>query len=268
MTGEQPHEQIRQSFYLFGSRVLTHILFWVGYYVLFSLVWVKPDKGYFASFYLEFVLLPARLAAVYAMIYVLMPRFLLVRQYGRFLLSYAGLIVLAGLVHRLSAYFFYEKLLFGQADPFFDLGALVRAVLLVNTTVVFVAAAKMFQLYLVEAEKNRVSGQAEQVAVRANRRTYLLDPADILYLESMGNYVSYFLGDGEKLVAHGSIKAALEDLPEGFIRLHRSYVVNKAHITAFNSEKVQVGETDLPRGKDVDDAMLTSLKPFGSAEAV
>lgn len=266
MTAYEPEQSIRHSFYLFGSRVLTHILFWVGYYVLFSLVWMKPDKGYFASFYLEFVLLPARLAAVYAMIYVLMPRFLLVRQYARFLMSYAGLIVLAGLVHRLSAYFFYEQLMFGQADPFFDPGALVRAALLVNTTVVFVAAAKMFQLYLMEVEKNRTADASVKVAVRANRRTYLLDPSDILYLESMGNYVTYVLTDGEKLVVHGSIKAAQENLPETFLRIHRSYVVNKDHVTAFNGDKVQVGATDLPRGKDINDAMLTSLKPVGVAE--
>lgn len=267
MMVKKPDQDIRQSFYLFGSRVLTHILFWVGYYLLFSLVWVKPEQGYFASFYLEFVLLPARLAAVYTMIYVLMPRYLLVRQYGRFLLSYAGLIVLAGLVHRLSAHFFYEQLLFGQADPFFDIGALVRAVLLVNTTVVFVAAAKMFQLYLIEAERNKTAELAAKIAIRANRRTYLLDPADILYLESMGNYVTYVLADGDKLVAHGSIKAACAELPENFLRLHRSYVVNKDHITAFSGEKVQVGEAELPRSKDVEDAMLTTLKPFGATEA-
>ncbi len=266
MTAHEPAQSIRHSFYLFRSRVLTHILFWVGYYVLFSLVWMKPDKGYFASFYLEFVLLPARLAAVYTMIYVLMPRFLLVRQYARFLVSYAGLIVLAGLMHRLSAYFFYEQLMFGQADPFFDPGALVRAALLVNTTVVFVAAAKMFQLYLMEVEKNYSMNLPMKIAVRANRRTYLLVPADIMYLESMGNYVTYVLADGEKLVAHGSIKAALEDLPENFLRVHRSYVVNKDHVTAFSGDKVQVGAADLPRGKDIDDAMLTSLRPFGAAE--
>lgn len=266
MTAYEPDQNIRHRFYLFGSRVLTHILFWVGYYVLFSLVWMKPDKGYFASFYLEFVLLPARLAAVYGMIYVLMPRFLLARKYTLFLASYAGLVALAGLGHRLSAYFFYEQLMFGQADPFFDLGALVRAALLVNTTVIFVSAVKMFQLYLMEVEKNRAANKPAKVAVRANRRTYLLDPSDILYLESMGNYVTYLLADGGKLVAHGSIKAALDELPENFLRIHRSYVVNTDQITAFSSDKVQVGDADLPRGKDIDDAMLTSLRPFGEAE--
>lgn len=264
MTAHTPDQDIRQSFYLFGSRVLTHILFWVGYYVLFSLVWVRPETGYFASFYLEFVLLPVRLGAVYAMIYVLMPRFLLGREYGRFLMSYAGLLLVAGFAHRLSAYFFYERLMFDQAGTFIDVGSFVRAVLLVNTTVVVVAAAKMFQLYLIEAEQNREAAARKKVAVRANRQTHLLDPADILYLESMGNYVTYVLADGERLVAHGSIKAALADLPEAFLRLHRSYVVNLDHITAFSSDKVRVGKEDLPRGKDISDAMLTALKPFGS----
>ena len=246
----------RVRFYLFGSRLLTHILFWLGYYLLFSLIWMTPENGYFASFYLEFVLLPPRILAVYAMIYLLMPKYLLAERYFQFFGLYAGLIIAAALIQRLSGHFFYETLLIKSGQPFFDISGFLRSAVLVNTTVVLVAAVKMYQFYLVEAARNRGMAKVEQIVVKANRRTHILQPDDILYIEGMGNYVTYYLVNGEKLVVYSSIKAALEDLPEQFFRLHRSYILNRNRIQSFSAENVIVGDQKLPRGKDVPDELL------------
>ena len=80
-------------------------------------------------------------------------------------------------------------------------------------------------------------------------------PDDVLYVEGLGNYVSYYLADGKKLVAHGTIKAAEQQLPR-FVRLHKSYLVNPLHISSFTSEDVHIGDAVLPRGKRVDDRAL------------
>ena len=258
MTEEIAISDIRQRFYLFGSRAATHIVFWLGYYIVFSLIWMQPERGYFASFYLEFVLLPPRLLAVYGMIYFLMPRYLLAERYLAFLAGYAGLLALAATLQRLSGFYFYEYLLVGSSDTFFDLAALVRSIVLVNTTVIFVAAVKMYQFYLLEAYRNRAIGAGDKpITLKADRRTHIVAPDDILYIEGMGNYVSYYLDGGDKLVVYSSIKAAHRELPEQFVRLQRSYIVNRRHIQSFNAEKVFVGGHELPRGKDVADSVLT-----------
>ncbi len=253
------------SFYVLGSRPLTHIIFWVGYYIVFSLIWMRPEQGYFASFYLEFVLMPFRIGAVYAMLYILIPRYLIVRRYREFLLAYLALLLLTGFLQRLSSYFFYEFLLFEQTGPFIDLSLYIRSIMLVNTTVILLGAVKIFSLYLLEVDRNQqrqmADGSREFVEVKANRRTYLLQPSDILYLESMGNYVTYFLANGEKLVSYGSIKAALDTLPEEFLRLHRSYVVNLNHLHSYNADNVIVAGQELPRGKDIEDAVLVGKTP-------
>ena len=252
--------KIRERFYLFGSRALTHFLFWIGYYLLFSLVWMKPEQGYFASFYLEFVLLPPRILAVYGMIYVLMPKYLLAERYREFFSLYALLVLLAALIQRLSGYFFYDYLLTGAVQPFFDFRTLVQSAILVNTTVVFVGAVKMYQFYLTARAENTEPEDAPPVTVKSNRRTHLLRPDDILYIEGMGNYVTYYVKDGSKLVVYSSIKAALDDLPEQFFRLHRSYILNRHHIESFSAENVVVGGHKIPRGKDIPDALLAGAK--------
>lgn len=59
---------ISKKLYIFNSRIVTHISFWVLYYLLFSFIWAS-NKDYLASFFLEFVLLPIRVMAVYFTIY-------------------------------------------------------------------------------------------------------------------------------------------------------------------------------------------------------
>ncbi len=247
---------VRSSFYLFGSRVMTHVTFWVGYYVLFSLIWAQPEQGFLASFFLEFVLLPPRILAVYATIYFLMPTYLLRRDFLRFFIGYAVLIVVAAIIQRLSGYFFYETLFLGRDGSLITLSGVVRSIVLVNTTVISVSAAKLLQHYFVAVVAGEATDTPQQVAVRADRRTHMIDPDDILYIEGMGNYVTYILKDGTKLVVYGSIKSAISTLPEQFFRLHRSYILNRRHLQSFNAENVIVGGHSLPRGKDVPDALL------------
>lgn len=250
-------EAVRSSFYLFGSRIFTHVVFWLAYYLAFSLIWATPEHGLLASFFLEFVLLPPRMLAVYATIYFLMPAYLLQRRLLKFLLGYAAIIVAAALIQRLSGFFFYEQLFIGGEGELITFGGLLRSVVLVNTTVISVTAVKLLQHYYVAvAEAGAGEAAQQQVAVRADRRTHMIDPDEILYIEGMGNYVTYILKDGEKLVVYGSIKSALAVLPDQFFRLHRSYILNRRHLQSFNAENVIVGGHVLPRGKDVPDALL------------
>ena len=103
------------SFYLFNSRIATHVLFWMAYYVLFGLIWVG-DKGYMASFYLEFVLLPTRILAVYITIYFLLPQYLLQKKYTHFLLGYGIVLLVGGLLQRVFIHLFYEELLLNDSS--------------------------------------------------------------------------------------------------------------------------------------------------------
>ena len=137
------------SGYIAGSRFLTHSLFWVGYYILFSIIWMKPDIGYFASFFLEFILMPVRILSAYCMMYVLIPGYLVKQRYKLFFGHYFLLILLAGALQTVFGYFFYEKLVLNsQASSLFSVSGLIRNCILVNTTVLLLGTAKVFQLYI------------------------------------------------------------------------------------------------------------------------
>ncbi|GAA6151572.1 LytR/AlgR family response regulator transcription factor [Pseudoteredinibacter isoporae] len=239
---------------LYQHRVARHIAFWLLYYVTFSLLWAR-EGNYFASFYLEFVLLPARLIAVYAVLNWLIPHYLLQRNYQQFVPLYIATLTACALLHCVSDYFFYQGLLLNEQGPLLTLSGLGRSVMLINSTVLFLSAIKIFQLYLIEVNKN---GEAtpRHLALKSNRRTYIVSPLEIHYIEGMGNYANYHMKDGRKIVVYTSIKAALTELPEGFIRVHRSYIVNSGHIESFNQDCVFIAGEEIPRSKHIADTDL------------
>lgn len=250
-----------------GSRLLRHACFWIAYYVLFSLVWASPARSYYVSFYLEFVLMPLRILASYCMMYVLIPAFLGDRKLLNFVASYALLIMTAGGLQMLIGHYFYDQLLAGRGEAFaFSTASWVRNIVLINSTVILLGAVKVFQLHfqlldsltLAEAPSSELDARVDDqvIEVKSNRKIHRLRIGDIMYAEGMGNYIRYVMNDGSRIVVYSSLKAAQAGLPRSFIRLHRSYLVNKDHISAYDKDSVNIADKTLPRAKDISDDML------------
>ena len=132
---------------------------------------------------------------------------------------------------------------------------LVRAIVLINTTALLVLSIKIFQLFVVEREKNKKATN-RFIEIKANRRIHRINIDDILFIEGLGNYATYHLINESKITTYGSIKKTLELLPENFIRVHKSYVINKNWIKSFNTNDIEIQDNIIPRGKSVPDDIL------------
>jgi len=85
--------------------------------------------------------------------------------------------------------------------------------------------------------------------VRADRKTVRVRIREIRYIESIRDYVKIVL-PGDSILTKKSLTDAVDELePHGFIRIHRSFAVNKAHVSSFSSEEVVVDGTTLPVGR-------------------
>lgn len=262
MTWKTHLNQTFSHYYLFGSRPLTHVVFWLVYYISFALIWAS-NHGLFASFYLEFILLPVRIAATYSVLYWLMPQYLLTGKVVKFLLYMMLLLAVCGLVQRLIIFAFYEELLIKTGNGLFDLKAIMKSSLLINTTVMLAMTIKWYGLYrnlLAQLPKNN-----NKIEIKADRRTHLIDLNNIRHIEGLGNYVNIHLNDGQSLTTYSSIKKILAQLPDYFLRCHRSHVVNSNYIDSFNNEGIHMGKDVIPRGKEIDDATLKRNHHSGSS---
>jgi two-component system LytT family response regulator len=71
---------------------------------------------------------------------------------------------------------------------------------------------------------------------------------DILYAESNGNYMQFVLAD-KKILSRLTMTEAEALLPiASFMRIHRSYIVSKKHITKIDKNSVWIQKTELPVG--------------------
>ena len=52
-----------------------------------------------------------------------------------------------------------------------------------------------------------------------------------------------------------------EELPhERFLRVHKSFIVNRSKITAFTALDVEIGEMEIPIGRQYKDAFLRAVE--------
>ncbi len=87
------------------------------------------------------------------------------------------------------------------------------------------------------------------VNVRADRKTLRLPVDGIIYIEGMKDYIDIVSTSGS-ISTNMTLQGILAQLPPGeFIRIHRSYIVSLARVTAFDSENVETGRKQLPIGR-------------------
>lgn len=66
--------------------------------------------------------------------------------------------------------------------------------------------------------------------------------SDIKYIEARGDYLKFYLESQKPILTKMTLKTLIEELPESFIQIHRSFVINQDKIMAYQKEKVKVGE--------------------------
>jgi DNA-binding LytR/AlgR family response regulator len=68
----------------------------------------------------------------------------------------------------------------------------------------------------------------------------------ITFIESDSEYVHYHLTSGKKIIANQSLKKLEKLLPNNFMRVHRSYIVNKNKTTGLKGREIIISEIKLP----------------------
>ncbi len=98
------------------------------------------------------------------------------------------------------------------------------------------------------------SSENAQIVIKENYQNVIIKHNTILFIESEGNYLNIYTQSKKHL-----IRMALEEMldllaNDNFIKVHRSYVVNKTKITTFNKKVIQIDNYQIPisRGFEFD----------------
>ena len=137
------------------------------------------------------------------------------------------------------------------------------------------ASEKALSLYeLLQLQKNAQQSEPNEddstteveddksvLSVHADRKTHLVKLANILYLESAGEYVRLHLTDGTKLVTLFRLKNMESTLQSSqFMRVHRSYIVNLSHIAGYTKGRLFLTNEDyIPIGENYKEQIINYI---------
>lgn len=101
-----------------------------------------------------------------------------------------------------------------------------------------------------ETEKTIVeSNTSDFLVIKADRRYHRINFSDIRYIEGLKDYVVIYTGS-QKLITAMNLKTIHQKLPESnFLRVSKSYLINKNYIDSFDHHSIYLGEAEIPLGE-------------------
>lgn len=92
--------------------------------------------------------------------------------------------------------------------------------------------------------------------IKSDNKIFKVAFEDILFLEAFGNYAKVYLTD-KQLMPTTTLTSLEEALPKNqFIRVHRSFIINKNHISHIEGNRVFIKDHEVPISGNYKDAFL------------
>lgn len=81
-------------------------------------------------------------------------------------------------------------------------------------------------------DRQTPAAQPDRIMIRESRRIFYLPVPEVCYFEASGDYVKVVTPDKTHLI-NDSLTALEQRLPQGFVRIHRSFIINTDMVTEF-----------------------------------
>jgi DNA-binding LytR/AlgR family response regulator len=126
-----------------------------------------------------------------------------------------------------------------------------------NSTLVFVnIELALEQRRSAKAKEHKL----EELFVKNGKEYVRISTDDILWVQASGNYIEIFTAQEKCFLLRVGLKELEDRLPEQqFIRVHKSYIVNKKHILKFNSAAIRTVMGEIPLARSYFGSVLTAF---------
>lgn len=95
--------------------------------------------------------------------------------------------------------------------------------------------------------------------IKSEGRLVKLQSEDILYIESMGDYVK-FVTPQKKYITHSTLKSLEEKVNKAyFMKVHRSYIINLTKIDDIRENDLYINGVEIPVSKNLKQEVLNRL---------
>lgn len=243
------------------------VSFWAGVYILFTLIYKNALTSFSHSLFFVSMLIPVVLATALFFNYFLVPKYLLTNQKRRFAIysiytligsAYLALIVI------FLAFIFLAELKTTQIGPkILDVSNMVvvmYGVVFAHGFLLTFIKYQRTQQQLSELSQAHEKTKIATLTVRTDRQNRPIPLEEILYIESLADYVKIHLAKAAPVITKQKISSFEDSLPGNFIRIHRSFIVNLNNIKSYTKEKIATNGDELPISRKYKSDVLATLE--------
>ncbi|MBN2638369.1 MAG: LytTR family transcriptional regulator DNA-binding domain-containing protein [Bacteroidales bacterium] len=243
-----------------------HILYIILVFLVLTLVFGHSWGNSMAAFYFVSMLLPIVLGTSYFFNYFLVPHYYMKKRFVRFgfytfytmvVSIYLEMIVL------LFAFVYLVNFRFSKIGPNASdtilLAVILYLLVFLGSLLLMARQIKEKQQLISELMADKEKMEKPFLEIMSNRKKVKVPFDEILFIESLSDYIKVHTVK-EEITSKEKISNIDERLPEMFLRIHRSFIVNKQRINNFTYNEIVIGDTSLNIGRSYKKTVRESLQ--------
>ncbi len=228
------------------------IIYWTLISLILIGVFVVRGSSFPQIFFFTSSLLPIAIATSYFFNRILIRKFLFERKHFLFFVYTIYTIIISLYLEILAIYIslivFQQFNFEGKNMLSIDIMSLAFLIYLSVSIRAFISIFKNFTQQsreMQELQKVKEQESQKEIIIRADRSNNKIRLDELVYLESLGDRLKYVTIEKE-FNNRDKISKLQDQLPQNFVRIHRSFIVNKDYIESFTSDKVHIHGLSLP----------------------
>jgi two-component system, LytTR family, response regulator LytT len=137
------------------------------------------------------------------------------------------------------------------------LAVILYLLVIIGVLLLMVRQEKESRQVILAAEKNK--NENPFLEIMSNRKMARIPYSEIVYIESLSDYIRVNTMK-EQIISKEKISNLASRLPDAFIRIHRSFIINKEKIKSISYDEVMVEDVALNIGRSYRKGIKEKLK--------
>lgn len=243
-----------------------HVGYWILVMLVLILVFGSSWGSNTAAFFFLSTLLPIVLGTSYFFNYVLVPKYYLKKKYMKFALYtfYTAVVSLyLEMIVLVFSYVYLVNFSFQKLSPnateIVMLAVILYLLVFIGSFILMMNQIRENSLVIQQLLDEKEKMKKSFLEIMSNRKIIKIPYDDIVYIESLSDYIKVVTVKDE-IVSKEKISKLASRLPDIFLRIHRSYIINIDRINNISSDKVMVDDVTLTIGRSYRKSVKDSLK--------
>ena len=232
-----------------------HIAYWIFVLLVLSKSFGFSWGNKMAAFFFVSMLLPIVIGTSYFFNYVLVPKFYLTKRYARFAFYTFCTAIVSVYLEVLVLVFSYVYLvdlsyqnLSPDAAQLTLLAVVLYLLVFIGSFILMINQIKESRLIIQHLLDEKEKLKKSFLEIMSNRKMTKIPYDDIIYIESLSDYIKV-MTINEEVVSKEKISRLSERLPDIFLRIHRSFIINTERIKERSFDEVLVDDVRLNIGR-------------------